>query len=105
MAGPPPRYGTSSTSSLVASRTTSKTSSDTDVTPADALVSFLAPGACDNSINFFMVLAGTKLLTQTASGALATKATGSNSAVGSNVGLISLKPGRMTMAFSDINSV
>ena len=89
---------------LAPSRTTSHTSCDTEVTPAEAKVSFLAD-ECDSAISSFMLLAGTALATQMASGEVAAKAIGVNSVLGSNCGLMSLKPGRMTSAFSAIINV
>jgi hypothetical protein len=104
MAGPPPRYGTSIASMPAPSRTTSQTSCDTDVTPADAKVSFLVD-EWESAISSFILLAGTVLATHIASGDVAANATGVNPVLGSNCGLISLNPGRITRAFSAIISV
>src|ERR1035437_2524878 len=104
MAGPLGRYGTSIASILAPSRTTSQTSCDTDVTPADANVNFFDDD-WESAISSFMSLAGTALATHIASGEVAANAIGVNSVLGSNCGLMSLKPGRITSAFSAIISV
>src|SRR6185312_14472352 len=86
------------------SRTTSQTNCDTDVTPAEAKVSFFED-AFDSAINCVMLSAFTVLATQMASGEVAANAIGVNCVSGSNCGSMSLKPGRMTSAFSAIISV